>query len=732
MSEPHGTTALLKQVLRRLTRPLDRHGRLRQRGQVLPLFAVMAVVLVGGAALLSDVAWWWVNQQRMERAADAGALAGAVHLPGNEPLAFARARQEAAKNGFVDGADGVVVTPRRDPGDPRKLIVQIDGPVATNFAKVFNMQTVDVAASGAASFVLPVPMGSPQNYYGVGFLRDVNTTTSTVTADTGWNSPDRYLSGDWSQPWNAYQSGYTREDRNGDKQDWYDFDFQYEIPNDPSVTIDGIRVQLRFAALEGSGTATDCRVSARISPDGGSSWSDPLPTDPLTTSDRDYELGSAVDTSVWGSHAWTRSDLDNNRLLVRLAWNDGNPGCSSSRSVRVGEMEVLVDYTYTSVTTTIAETDVRSPLGDVLAPHGFWGALQSQGAPNIQGDAYMTYYDTRTWRSNADYKPDSYYQYEIEIPPGGGGQVWLFDPGFCHVDSDKGTGEYYTLGGTNGTSSYNPVSTFYDLYNTRMTPYDTSDDTLVYSSGPTYRRLQLRDTVLDEDNPVSASPCDSLAWHNEWVAIATGLPAGKYRLHTHSTDPGSPTDQRNSTGLNAFAIWATSTSGTPRVHGLGAMEAYVRLPGNRSSEFYLAQIDAEHAGKTMVIKLWDPGDTGNLAANLQILQPTASDYVPTNFNYSAESNSANASSCDSRSGTNVGSVTTNTGGNSLYNGCWLTIEIPLPTNYTAPLPSSDSVATQGGWWKIRYNMSGSNNDYSTDLTTWEVELRGNPVHLVLE
>ena len=109
----------------------------RQRGQVLPIFAVMAVVLLGGAALLTDVAWWWVNEQRMQRAADAGALAGAIYLPGNEVLAFGRARGEAAKNGYVNGVDGVVVTPERDPGDPRKLIVDIDGPVKTNFAKVF-------------------------------------------------------------------------------------------------------------------------------------------------------------------------------------------------------------------------------------------------------------------------------------------------------------------------------------------------------------------------------------------------------------------------------------------------------------------------------------------------------------------------------------------------------------------------------------------------------------------
>ena len=160
--------------------------RHRQLGQVLPIFAVMSVVLLGGTALLSDVGWWWTNQQHMQRAADAGALAGAIYLPGNQGRAFSSAIAEAAKNGYVDGEAGVVVTPRRDPDDPRKLLVDIDGPVNTNFAGVFCWQggpclrSVDVGVTGAASYVLPVPMGSPQNYYGVGFFQGVIPGTATA------------------------------------------------------------------------------------------------------------------------------------------------------------------------------------------------------------------------------------------------------------------------------------------------------------------------------------------------------------------------------------------------------------------------------------------------------------------------------------------------------------------------------------------------------------------------
>ena len=124
---------------------------------MLPIFAIMSVVLLGAAALVTDVAWMWTNQQRMQRAADAGALAGAIYLPGNQTLAFSTARAETTKNGYTDGVRGVVVTPRRDAGDPRKLLVDIHAPVGTFFAKVFCfnsnacLTSADVGVTGAAN-----------------------------------------------------------------------------------------------------------------------------------------------------------------------------------------------------------------------------------------------------------------------------------------------------------------------------------------------------------------------------------------------------------------------------------------------------------------------------------------------------------------------------------------------------------------------------------------------------
>ena len=61
---------------------------------------------------------------------------------------------------------------------------------------------------------------------------------------------------------------------------------------------------------------------------------------------------------------------------------------------------------------------------------------------------------------------------------------------------------------------------------------------------------------------------------------------------------------------------------------------------------------------------------------------------------------------------------------SFYNNEWVTIQVALPADYSAPTPPGE---TQPGWWKIEYTVGTSGQD----VTTWEVNIRGNPVHLVV-
>lgn len=174
----------------------------RDRGQVVVIFAGAMLLFVLLAATVIDLSWYWTNNLRMQRAADAAALAGVVFLPGNTASAYAAARAEATKNGYTAGVNGVTaVTPAQDPVNPRRLNVTITGNVGTYFARAVGINSWPARRDAKADFVLPVPMGSPENYYGVGYLIEPITTTTTTTTnsvdDSSLQHPGTAPSGTW-------------------------------------------------------------------------------------------------------------------------------------------------------------------------------------------------------------------------------------------------------------------------------------------------------------------------------------------------------------------------------------------------------------------------------------------------------------------------------------------------------------------------------------------------------
>ena len=84
------------------TTPKTKPRRL-SRGQVVVIFAGAMTLFVGVSAIVIDVSYYWSTTLRMQRAADAAALAGVVWLPGNVTQAVNVARAESAKNGFTNG-----------------------------------------------------------------------------------------------------------------------------------------------------------------------------------------------------------------------------------------------------------------------------------------------------------------------------------------------------------------------------------------------------------------------------------------------------------------------------------------------------------------------------------------------------------------------------------------------------------------------------------------------------
>src|SRR5947209_2829977 len=149
-----------------------RTGRFRreQRGQVLVIVAVMIVALLGFTGLVTDVAWYEVNLMRIQRAADAAPLAGVVYLPTNVAGAQNAALQESSKNGFANGQNGVTVTAAPEGLNNLILGVTVTAPVRSWFARLFGVTQFNLRRNARAEFVLPVPMGSPENYYGINVL----------------------------------------------------------------------------------------------------------------------------------------------------------------------------------------------------------------------------------------------------------------------------------------------------------------------------------------------------------------------------------------------------------------------------------------------------------------------------------------------------------------------------------------------------------------------------------
>src|SRR5712691_2760078 len=153
--------------------------RREQSGQTLVIVALMIVALLGFTGLVTDIAWYEVNLMRVQRAADAAALAGVVYLPGNVIGAQTAAQQEASKNGFTDNGTTIRVIATPEALNNRILGVTVSAPVRSWFARLLGVTQFSARRNARAEFVLPVPMGSPEDYYGINVVCR-NTDTSPI------------------------------------------------------------------------------------------------------------------------------------------------------------------------------------------------------------------------------------------------------------------------------------------------------------------------------------------------------------------------------------------------------------------------------------------------------------------------------------------------------------------------------------------------------------------------
>jgi len=157
--------------------------RSREHGQILALFSIGLIVLLGFMALAVDVGLLWSDRRQMQTAADAAAEAGAVALRQGNDVTTA-ARDASGLNSYTDGGvvDGntISVTVNNPPasgpysGNANYVEAIVEQPQSTFFLRALGYSTVDVSTRAVSGYV-----------NGPGCLVGLNASASNTISVTG-------------------------------------------------------------------------------------------------------------------------------------------------------------------------------------------------------------------------------------------------------------------------------------------------------------------------------------------------------------------------------------------------------------------------------------------------------------------------------------------------------------------------------------------------------------------
>lgn len=393
---------------------------------------------------------------------------------------------------------------------------------------------------------------------------------------------------------------------------------------------------------------------------------------------------------------------------------------------------------------------------------GFWLSINGFCTPKEDGDRFASYFEANRTVSprcddstapatrNTEYPGDAVaeYTYGVTIPCPD-----VSDPCTAPIPTD------YVI------EIYDP---WFDRTNVGIdtNPLDPSTDLAAFLNASVTLTANLRDDNGNVIQTAGYGPCGEAAvscadranatWHSMFV-IPAGSAAGRYHVELRS-EPW----EADSFGSNAFglAVHAASSPGPcsgptcPTISGETSMSVYANTTG--TADFYLAKLNPAryYRGKKIRVRLWDPGEG---AQTIQILAPTndpaPGDYVPAPFTYGGGDPGIASYPNSDNNWTSAGPVTaldvsgkastlpdaltpaapwpaSDRVNDSRYNGRMVEMKLQIPTDFgcASPIPPCVEVnPPQGGWYKIRYISS-----FPYDVTTWSVDIVGDPVHLVHE
>ena len=297
---------------------------------------------------------------------------------------------------------------------------------------------------------------------------------------------------------------------------------------------------------------------------------------------------------------------------------------------------------------------------------------------------------------NPTHRNDGYF-IGIEVPAGASNlSIQIWDAGYYErLDSSVETGERRITDSVTG-----PTETRYRVYRADDTPYDLTDN----QPQPGCPEQTFDSYEMDRSTAPPTHPTTP-AWANSWTTICTvgTTTPGIYVLQVRTAGDGG--------NNNNFSVKATTSGPQPKVYGIDSIGVFANLVG--VTDLYLAEIEPVHAGKTLKVSFFDPGDAGG-TAYLRIQEPGGT--TASNCSWETESGSHTGSSCNIE--------ITSGGVGFAAHGEWIVAEVRIPDDYTC-----DPSTVTGCWWTVEHDYSAGN---AHDRMTWQIEVIGNPVRLIVD
>lgn len=321
---------------------------------------------------------------------------------------------------------------------------------------------------------------------------------------------------------------------------------------------------------------------------------------------------------------------------------------------------------------------------------------------------------------NPNFDPDAYV-FVAEMQPGSAAiDLSIFEPGYrCDAatntltTSDSGGRIHYRVYGPSTTKNHRAFVDANAPFATGLLPADAC-----YNNSPK---------------------------GDGWFPIAQSLSlpsaeGGFYYIQLASRNPSlfdpDPADSFwLESGINQFSVMASPAGTTkacvfsaanttcPKLYALEWLPLYRNLPANED-EFFLAEIVEEHAGATLVVRVFDASDG---ADSMQFENPDGNS-VPFQYRW-ADHSVLNLNGTGYRETSMTQAFDTcmwaGAGGNpclvtspySDFNDHLIEIHLEIPSDYTC---------STNCWWKVRYSSTGAIGD----RTNWSIGYIGDPLRLV--